>query len=137
MVRDLALCLAWSFVVLCSEQSRSPAVRGGAGLRSVSSPSPHPSPRGEGEPCAALSPIRSASTRRRARCGAPPPCGKGRGGTGKYGIVFKQCFQGFPLSPALSPLVPRGERERRKCRLLPAPWSPVLRTPLWNAVIRF
>src|SRR3989442_14174548 len=110
MVRDLALCLAWSFVFLRSEQSRSPAVRKRAGLRSVSSPSPQPSPRGEGEPYAALSPIRSASTGRRATCGAPPPCGKGRGGTGKYGIVFKQCFQGFPPPPAPSPPGPSRER---------------------------
>jgi len=37
----------------------------------------------------------------------------------RYDIVFRQCFQGFPLSPALSPLVPRGEREKTKHRLLP------------------
>ncbi len=48
----------------------------------------------------------------------------------KYEIVFRQCFQGFPLSPALSPLVPRGEREKTKRRLLPVPLSPILRTPL-------
>ncbi len=48
-----------------------------------------------------------------------------------YEIVFRQCFQGFPLSPALSPLVPRGEREKTKRRLLPVPLSPILRTPLY------
>src|SRR6266581_898212 len=48
----------------------------------------------------------------------------------EYQIVFKQCFQGFPLSPALSPLVPRGEREKTKRRLLSVPLSPILRTPL-------
>src|SRR6266702_6806255 len=64
----------------------------------------------------------------------PSPCGAGRGsGRGvpwEYRIVFKQCFQGFPLSPALSPLVPCGERETRKRRLLLVPLSPILRTPL-------
>src|SRR5438445_7244877 len=54
--------------------------------------------------------------------------GQGRGVPGQCDIVFRQCFQGFPLSPALSPLVPRGERERRKRRLLPVALSPVLRT---------
>src|SRR5437879_12174793 len=117
MVRDLALCLAWSFVFLRSEQSRSPAVRKRAGLRSVSSPSPQPSPRGEGEPYAALSPIRSASTRRRA--GGGVALERGRGVPWEYGIVFRQCFQGFLLSPALSPLVPRGERGKTRRRLLP------------------
>src|SRR5947209_2337603 len=37
----------------------------------------------------------------------PAERGSGRGVPGKYAIVFRQCFQGFPLSP----LVPRGERE--------------------------
>src|SRR2546425_6119626 len=49
----------------------------------------------------------------------------------KYEIVFRQCFQGFPLSPALSPLVPPGEREKTKRPLLPLPLSPILRTPLY------
>jgi len=48
----------------------------------------------------------------------------------KYEIVFKQCFQGFPLSPALSPLVPRGEREKTMRRVLLVPFSRTLRTPL-------
>src|SRR6266702_6113819 len=64
----------------------------------------------------------------------PSPCGAGRGlGRGvawEYQIVFKQCFQGFPPSPALSPLVPRGEREKTKRRLLSVPLSPILPTPL-------
>ncbi|HYS44551.1 MAG TPA: hypothetical protein VEM32_11300 [Geobacteraceae bacterium] len=51
-------------------------------------------------------------------------------GAREYEIVFRQCFQGFPLSPALSPLVPRGEREKTKRRLLPVPLSPLPRTPL-------
>src|SRR6266849_415014 len=46
----------------------------------------------------------------------------------EYQIVFKQCFQGFPLSP----LVPRGERENRKRRLAPVPLSPILRKPLYE-----
>src|SRR2546425_9304202 len=49
----------------------------------------------------------------------------------KYEIVFRQCFQGFPLSPALSPLVPRGEREKTKRRRRPVPLSPILQTPLY------
>src|SRR5229473_3400663 len=53
----------------------------------------------------------------------PSPCGAGRGsGRGVPGedeVLFKQCFQGFPLSPALSPLVPRGEREKTKRRFPP------------------
>src|SRR5229473_7327687 len=40
-------------------------------------------------------------------------------------------FIGFPLSPTLSPLVPRGEREKTKRRLIPAPLSPILWTPLY------
>src|SRR5713101_8914990 len=67
----------------------------------------------------------------------PSPCGAGRGSgrgvPGKYEIVFRQCFQGFPLSPALSPLVPRGEREKTKRRLPPVPLSSILRTALYEA----
>ncbi len=44
-----------------------------AGLRSVSSPSPRPSPLGRGRIPAALLPIRSASTRSSAECGVPSP----------------------------------------------------------------
>ena len=36
---------------------------------------------------------------------------KGRRGSGRGGSLFS-----LPLSPALSPLVPRGEREKRKTR---------------------
>jgi len=39
-------------------------------------------------------------------------------------------FRALLPTPALSPLVPRGERETRKRRLLPVPLSPILRTPL-------
>src|SRR6266571_7846516 len=73
----------------------------------------------------------------------PSPCGAGRGSgrgvSGKYEIFFRQCFQGFPLSPTLSPLVPRGEREKRKRRLLPVPLSRIVRTPLYfqSALGRF
>src|SRR5258708_6819286 len=48
----------------------------------------------------------------------------------KYKIVFTQCFQGCPRSLDLSPLVPRGEREQTNRRVLPAPLSPILRSPL-------
>jgi len=40
---------------------------------------------------------------------------------------FEERF--FPLTPALSPLVPHGEREKRKRRVRPLPLSPILRTP--------
>ncbi len=61
----------------------------------------------------------------------PYGAGRVRERGAKYEIVFRQCFQGFPLSPALSPLVPRGEREKPKRRLLPVPLSPILRTPVY------
>jgi len=58
----------------------------------------------------------------------PSRCGEGV--PGEYEIAFKQCFQSFPLSPALSRLVPRGEREKTKRRLLSVPLSPILRTAM-------
>ena len=60
------------------------------------------------------------------------PEGRVRESGAKYEIVFRQCFQGFPLSPALSPLVPRGEREKPKRRLLPVPSPPILWISLLN-----
>jgi hypothetical protein len=44
---------------------------------------------------------------------------------------FQAMFSRLSLSPALSPLVPRGEREKTKRRLPPVPLSPILRTPLY------
>ncbi len=49
------------------------------GVSSVPSPSPRPLPAGEGESPAALSPIRSASTRCSAGCRVPSPSGRGLG----------------------------------------------------------
>jgi hypothetical protein len=56
---------------------------------------------------------------------SPSPPSDGGEGWGE-----EERFYWFPLSPALSPLVPRGEREKTKRRLLPVPLSPILRTPL-------
>ncbi len=89
-------------------------------------PHPCPLPEGEGESLAALSPIQSASTRCSVGCGVPSPCGSGRGVRWEYQDVFKQCFQGFPLSPALPARSSRGEDDARPP---PLPLSPILRTP--------
>ncbi len=69
-VRDLAHGLAWSFVLLGSDESASSAGRRRAGLRSVSSPSPRPSPLGRGRTvrCACPDPERLDSSPRGMRC---------------------------------------------------------------------
>src|ERR1017187_4542030 len=49
------------------------------------------------------------------RCGMnepPPPHRKRGGGGGGGGVRPRRCGMNEPLSPTLSPLVPRGERER-------------------------
>src|SRR5713101_7628610 len=95
--------------------------------------SPRPSPPaagGEGGPCALSALLSLNST----------AVGSGRGIPGKYEIVFKQCFQGFPLSPPLSPLLRRWDREtpqRRQFVLISGPSGGLLsnasRTFFWQA----
>jgi len=125
-------------VELCFPSLRAVEVTGSSQARGFAErffPLTPASPRGEGEPYAALSPIRSASTRRPRDMRCSPPCGKGRGRTGKYGSLSSNVFKAFPLSPALSPArSSRGEGEEEAPRA-PLAFVACLATPLWNAVI--
>src|SRR6266571_4305421 len=80
--------------------------------------------RGRTVRCTVATPERLDSSPRGMRCSLRE---SERGA--KYEIVFTQCFQGCPRSLDLSPLVPRGEREKTNRRVLPAPLSPILRSP--------